>query len=293
VAWFVQIEREGRPSGESITVRRSGSAHRNIDRRQLRRQSADRARPGQRTISAAGGGLRRLLTGLPDMPKGILDERALDWRTPMYLNHSLNHWFSQVWRQWTGWSVVLAFLVLLCGCSAATSSPASPPPSAAGTSEASVAASSPSVATAGPPRSVPARIAAKRRLAEREEDLTIESPAVGGQLEVRLLLPVHYETEKARSWPVLYLLHGCCDSYVSWTRSTDAEQLTQRSDILVVMPGGGKAGFYPHSAIQRRVAGLPRLDPVAGRRSAGTMGRSGCRPGTYGSSTTRMTSHHN
>jgi diacylglycerol O-acyltransferase / trehalose O-mycolyltransferase / mycolyltransferase Ag85 len=72
----------------------------------------------------------------------------------------------------------------------------------------------------------------------------IESPAVGGQVKVQLLLPVHYETEKARLWPVLYLLHGCCDSYVSWTRSTDVEQLTQRSDILVVMPDGGKAGFY-------------------------------------------------
>jgi diacylglycerol O-acyltransferase / trehalose O-mycolyltransferase len=59
---------------------------------------------------------------------------------------------------------------------------------------------------------VPARVLAKKRLAEREEDLTIESPAVGGQVKVRLLLPVHYETEKARLWPVLYLLHGCCDS---------------------------------------------------------------------------------
>jgi diacylglycerol O-acyltransferase/trehalose O-mycolyltransferase len=164
--------------------------------------------------------------------------------TPMYHDHALNHWFWQVWRHWTGWGVVLASLVLCCGCSAATSSTASPPPTAAGTSEASVAASSPSVATAGPPRSAPARILAKRRLAVREEDLTIESPAVGGQIKVRLLLPVHYETEKARLWPVLYLLHGCCDSYVSWTRSTDVEQLTQRSDILVVMPDGGKAGFY-------------------------------------------------
>jgi Putative esterase len=61
---------------------------------------------------------------------------------------------------------------------------------------------------------------------------------------VRLLLPAHYETKKARRWPVLYLLHGCCDSYVSWTRSTDIEQLTQRSDLIVVMADGGKAGFY-------------------------------------------------
>jgi diacylglycerol O-acyltransferase / trehalose O-mycolyltransferase len=132
----------------------------------------------------------------------------------MYRNRTLNHWFrhTHMWRHWTGWCVVLASLVLFCGCSAATSSTASPPATAAGTSEVSVAASSPSAATSGPQRSMPARVLAKKRLAEREEDLTIESPAVGGQVKVRLLLPVHYETEKARLWPVLYLLHGCCDS---------------------------------------------------------------------------------
>jgi S-formylglutathione hydrolase FrmB len=42
----------------------------------------------------------------------------------------------------------------------------------------------------------------------------------------------------------LYLLHGCCDTYVSWTRSTDVEQLSSKSDVLVVMPDGGKVGFY-------------------------------------------------
>jgi poly(3-hydroxybutyrate) depolymerase len=56
----------------------------------------------------------------------------------------------------------------------------------------------------------------------------------------RLLLPAHDETEKARLWPLLYLSHGSCDSYVSWTRSTDIEQLAQRSDIIVVIPEGGK-----------------------------------------------------
>src|SRR4029450_4005352 len=101
---------------------------------------------------------------------------ALTAAAPTYHSHSLNHWFWQVRRHWTGWAVVLASLVLLSGCTAATSSTASPAPTAAGTSEASVAASSASAATAGPPRSVPARILAKRRLAEREEDLTNRVP---------------------------------------------------------------------------------------------------------------------
>jgi diacylglycerol O-acyltransferase/trehalose O-mycolyltransferase len=75
--------------------------------------------------------------------------------------------------------------------------------------------------------SVPAHVVAKRRLGDRKEDVTIESPVVGARIKVRLLLPSHYETDKVRRWPLLYLLHGCCDSYVSWTRSTDIEQLTK------------------------------------------------------------------
>jgi S-formylglutathione hydrolase FrmB len=55
---------------------------------------------------------------------------------------------------------------------------------------------------------------------------------------------VHYAARPGARWPVLYLLHGCCDTYRSWTRSTDVEALTARSDVLVVMPDGGRAGFY-------------------------------------------------
>jgi S-formylglutathione hydrolase FrmB len=43
---------------------------------------------------------------------------------------------------------------------------------------------------------------------------------------------------------VLYLLHGCCDSYLSWTRSTDVEDIPELHDALVVMPDGGSVGWY-------------------------------------------------
>jgi diacylglycerol O-acyltransferase / trehalose O-mycolyltransferase len=43
---------------------------------------------------------------------------------------------------------------------------------------------------------------------------------------------------------VLYLLHGCCNTYQSWTRSTDIARLAQLRDVLVVMPEGGDVGFY-------------------------------------------------
>ena len=88
------------------------------------------------------------------------------------------------------------------------------------------------------------RIVATTVLSARMRDLTVASPALGRTVRVRLLLPVRYPARPGRRWPVLYLLHGCCDTYQSWTRSTDVEALTAHSDVLVVMPDGGKAGFY-------------------------------------------------
>jgi diacylglycerol O-acyltransferase / trehalose O-mycolyltransferase / mycolyltransferase Ag85 len=88
------------------------------------------------------------------------------------------------------------------------------------------------------------RVVATTVLSARMRDLTVASPALGETVKVRLLLPVHYQARPGGRWPVLYLLHGCCDTYQSWTRSTNVEALTARSDVLVVMPDGGKAGFY-------------------------------------------------
>ena len=90
----------------------------------------------------------------------------------------------------------------------------------------------------------PPRIVASKQVKGRLWDVTVDSPAVGRPVPVRLLLPSRFETAKSQRWPVLYLLHGCCDSYKAWTRSTDIEKRTRNSDLLVVMPEGGAAGFY-------------------------------------------------
>jgi S-formylglutathione hydrolase FrmB len=88
-----------------------------------------------------------------------------------------------------------------------------------------------------------ARIVDVIRLDDRTRDLTIDSRAVGRQL-VRLLLPANFDAQASRRWPVLYLLHGATDSYVSWTRSTDVAALTTPANVLVVMPEGGDQGYY-------------------------------------------------
>jgi diacylglycerol O-acyltransferase/trehalose O-mycolyltransferase len=90
-------------------------------------------------------------------------------------------------------------------------------------------------------------VVSRQQLDDRLVELTVHSPAVGRDVGVRLLLPPDYQRQPARKWPTLYLLHGCCDGdtgYRSWTNLTDVEELSARTNVLIVMPEGGPAGFY-------------------------------------------------
>lgn len=90
-----------------------------------------------------------------------------------------------------------------------------------------------------------AAVVAQEQVGPRLVDLTVRSPALGRTTKVRLLTPDGWKkrTPTAR-WPVLYLLHGCCDTYASWTRSTDVEGIAELHDVLVVMPDAGPVGWY-------------------------------------------------
>lgn len=91
-----------------------------------------------------------------------------------------------------------------------------------------------------------AEIVSERVLDDRTRDITIDSPALATTTTVRLLLPKSWDARSDRDWPVLYLLHGGNEElgYRSWTEQTDVEELTADSDVLVVMPEGGKLGYY-------------------------------------------------
>lgn len=119
---------------------------------------------------------------------------------------------------------LLALALLLVACSTSTTGP--------------VPVSSATTAGEG------ARVLDRRQIDQRTWDLTVDSPAVGRPVAVRLLLPARYDAAPDQRWPVLYLLHGCCDSNVAWTRSSDVAELTRPLDVLVAMPEGGAAGFY-------------------------------------------------
>ena len=79
-------------------------------------------------------------------------------------------------------------------------------------------------------------------LSPRLTQYTATSDALGRSTSIRVLLPEGYAD--GRSYPVLLLLHGCCDDYRSWVDKGRAEQLTAPYPLIVVMPDGGTNGWY-------------------------------------------------
>jgi S-formylglutathione hydrolase FrmB len=89
-----------------------------------------------------------------------------------------------------------------------------------------------------------ATVVAERQVDTRTLDITISSPAAGTDAQVRLLLPPGWSPSATQTWPVLYLLHGCCDTYQGWTQNTNVEQFTQGAPVIIALPDGGPAGLY-------------------------------------------------
>ena len=61
---------------------------------------------------------------------------------------------------------------------------------------------------------------------------------------MRVLLPAGYRSQPERRYPVLYLLHGASGDQTLDHRQGDAEALTAKLPLIVVMPDGGRGGFY-------------------------------------------------
>ncbi len=65
---------------------------------------------------------------------------------------------------------------------------------------------------------------------------------IGWQPAVNVLLPDDYHTS-GRTYPVLYMLHGGGGDFIEFDRQ-GIRELTAGKPIIVVMPDGGKTGWY-------------------------------------------------
>jgi diacylglycerol O-acyltransferase / trehalose O-mycolyltransferase len=104
---------------------------------------------------------------------------------------------------------------------------------------AAAAAAFPGVAADG------ASVTAETQVDSRTLNITVSSPAVGTTVQVQLLLPPGWTSGSAtKTWPVLYLLHGCCDAFSGWTQNTNLAAQTAGAAAIIATPDGGPVGFY-------------------------------------------------
>ncbi|MGH9919631.1 MAG: alpha/beta hydrolase [Nitrososphaerales archaeon] len=84
----------------------------------------------------------------------------------------------------------------------------------------------------------------------RLQQVVLDSPAMGGDENLDVLLPPDYNADPTTRYPTLYLLHGSGGSFKDWVdngvqRLIDADTTAEGlSPFITVMPGGGLWGYY-------------------------------------------------
>ena len=101
-----------------------------------------------------------------------------------------------------------------------------------------------SLVLASPAVAAPPEVVKREQLKPRLVEYTLKTDALAEETKVRILLPNGYDASGDRRYPVLYLLHGCCDDWRSWSDKSELIQMTEGVPLVVVMPDAGAGGFY-------------------------------------------------
>lgn len=80
------------------------------------------------------------------------------------------------------------------------------------------------------------RITAENQVAPRVVELTIATPAFTAPTKVDVDLPVGYDTDPGRRWPVTYVLAGTMNNYDSFNKVVDGVKLTEGYPSIIVSP---------------------------------------------------------
>ncbi|MFE3754121.1 alpha/beta hydrolase [Nocardia tengchongensis] len=74
----------------------------------------------------------------------------------------------------------------------------------------------------------------------------MDSPSIGAQVQVQLLLPRDWDSRPAAKFPLLLLLDGtrATDQESGWTKNAGAEAFYADKNVVVALPVGGVASYY-------------------------------------------------
>ena len=112
------------------------------------------------------------------------------------------------------------------------------------------------------------RVTAVNHLDSRLIALTVQTSALPGPANIRILLPSGYASHPRRHYPVFYLLHGTSGRASDWTEQGDAEKTTAGKPLIVVMPdiglngdGGGWCTNWPDGKYSWETFHIDQLIP--------------------------------
>lgn len=80
-----------------------------------------------------------------------------------------------------------------------------------------------------------------------EQDVNVWSEGMHKDVPVKILIPESYNP--AKSYPVVYILHGYSDNPLRWAKGGTVGQLVDQYDVLAVLPDGGFSSWYFDSPV--------------------------------------------
>lgn len=98
-----------------------------------------------------------------------------------------------------------------------------------------------------PAPEAPLTLVSDTPLTARLHELVVMSPAMEREVPLRVLLPTNYDAQSSARYPVLYMMHGCCNGargYATYIDNHPVEEITADLPIILVMPEGGAGGLY-------------------------------------------------
>src|SRR4051794_39715971 len=91
-------------------------------------------------------------------------------------------------------------------------------------------------AAASPAQANEAHIVSEKQIGARVVELTIATPAFSAPTKVDVDLPVGYDADPARRWPVTYGLAGTMNNYDSYNKVVDGVKLAEGYPSIIVTP---------------------------------------------------------
>lgn len=93
-------------------------------------------------------------------------------------------------------------------------------------------------------------VAAQEQNSGKVEDFKLDSKLMSRQMPYRVILPVSYNQNEQKKYPVIYLLHGLTGHYNNWTENTKLVEYLKPYNFIVVNVEGNNGWYTDSGSVQ-------------------------------------------